>query len=106
MSIGNGCLYEFSVDRLYEVLSEGLPASASETMLDILDVCRTCDQRECPGIAKMMTETASTELAYKNIGPVVPYPPDYSPHLVVAPHYTPAQAANGFPEATVAEVAE
>jgi hypothetical protein len=105
MSIGNGCLYEFSVDRLYEVLSEGLPASASETMLDILDVCRTFDQRECPGIAKMMTETASTELAYKKIGPVVHYPPDYSLHLMVAPNYRRHPINESSPEAVAADVA-
>lgn len=106
MSIGNDCVYEFSVDRLYEALSEGFPASASETMLDILDVCRTCDQRECPGIAKMMTETASTELAYRKMGPVVPYPPDRSIHLIVAPNYGAHLFRESSPEAVAADVAE
>jgi hypothetical protein len=104
MSIGNDCLYEYSVDRLFDFLSEGRLPSASEAMLEILDVCRTCDQRECPGIARMMTEDASTPLAYKSIGPVLPYPPDRSLHLVVAPSYKGAPPAEPS-EVSVAEVA-
>jgi hypothetical protein len=54
----------------------------------------------------MMTETASTELAYKKIGPVVPYPPDYSLHLMVAPNYRRYTITENLPDAVAADVAE
>lgn len=83
MSAGADCLFEYSIDRLYEALNEADRCRGAVAMaLEVFDVCGNCPNQDCPGMGRMMTDRLDEPPQYTKIGPVAAFPSDRSPFLV------------------------